>query len=483
MTRAMMWFRSDLRVRDNTALAAACRGAGPEGGVVALFVVSPGEWAEHDFAPAKVDLMLRTLRELSASLARLNIPLVLAHAATRRDVPGVVLAAANRHRCHSLHFNVEYELNERRRDEQTIGLFGSVGLEAKGHDDQCLATPGEVRTGEGRYFTVFTPFKKASIRRMYERGVPGVVPVPKPQARIEVARSPIPDAVPGFESAVDPALWPAGEAWAHERLAKFCAGSIVPYKERRDFPNLDCTSRLSPYLTIGAISHRQCIAAAIEANASSRAPLDAGPDGITHWISEVLWREFYIHIMVGFPRVCMGRAFQPATELIRWNDDERAFAAWREGRTGVPIVDAGMRQLARTGWMHNRVRMIAAMFLTKNLFVDWRLGERWFMRHLVDGFLASNNGGWQWSASTGTDAAPYFRIFNPISQSRKFDEQGDYIREFVPELAGVQGGAIHEPWTLPGLLKLTLDYPAEPIVDISKSRERAIEVFRQLKSV
>ncbi|MFA6044487.1 MAG: deoxyribodipyrimidine photo-lyase [Phycisphaerales bacterium] len=483
MTRALMWFRSDLRVRDNTALAAACRAASdvPQGGVVALFVVSPGEWAEHDFAPVKVDLMLRTLRELSPSLAKLNIPLVLADAKTRHDVPGVVLAVAKQHRCDALHFNLEHELNERRRDERTIEVFEAAGLKAGGHHDQCLATPGDVRTGEGRFFTVFTPFKKASYKRMYERGVPEVVPMPKPQAKTNIASSPIPGVVPGFESNVDPALWPAGEAWAHKRLTKFCADAIVPYKARRDFPGVVGTSKLSPYLTVGAISHRQCIAAAIEANPKSRAPLDVGPEGITHWISEVLWREFYIHIMVGFPRGCMGRAFQPATEVIRWNDDERVFEAWCEGRTGVPIVDAGMRQLARTGWMHNRVRMITAMFLTKNLFVDWRKGERWFMRHLVDGFLASNNGGWQWSASTGTDAAPYFRIFNPISQSQKFDEQGEYIREFVPELADVQGEAIHEPWTLPLLLKPKLDYPTEPIVDISKSRERAIEAFRDLK--
>lgn len=483
MTRALMWFRSDLRVRDNTALAAACRAAsdGPQGGVVGLFVVSPGEWAEHDFAPVKVDLMLRTLRELSANLAKLNIPLVVADAKTRHDVPGVVLGLAQQHRCDALYFNLEHELNEKRRDERTTEIFEAAGLEARGHQDQCLSMPGEVRTGEGRFFTVFTPFKKASIKRMYAQGVPEVLPVPKPQAKIAISSSPIPGVVPGFESKVDTALWPAGEAWAHKRLAQFCADAIVPYKARRDFPGVDGTSKLSPYLTIGAISHRQCIAAAIEANRASKAPLDFGPEGITHWISEVLWREFCIHIMVGFPRVCMGRAFQPATEAIRWNDEDRVFTAWCEGRTGVPIVDAGMRQLARTGWMHNRVRMITAMFLTKNLFVDWRKGERWFMRHLVDGFLASNNGGWQWSASTGTDAAPYFRVFNPISQSQKFDEAGDYIREFVPELAGVQGEAIHEPWTLPGLLKLKLEYPAEPIVDISKSRERAIDAFRDLK--
>lgn len=483
MTRSLMWFRMDLRVADNTALAAACRGAsaGAEGGVVGLFVISPGEWREHDFAPVKVDLMLRTLRELSQSLAKLNVPLVIREAKTRRDVPGVVLAAAKELRCDVVHFNQEHELNERRRDAATVEAFDGAGLKAHGHLDQCLAEPGSLRTGEGRYYTVYTPFKKAIIRAMYQEGVPEVVATPRAQAKIEVEASAVPERVPGFESSVDPALWPAGEKWAHRRLEQFCERAIVPYKEQRDFPGVDGTSKMSPYLTIGAITHRQCIAAAVAANPKVKAPLDDGPQGIVHWISEVLWREFYIHIMVGFPRVCMHRAFQPATETIEWNADERAFEAWCAGRTGVPIVDAGMRQLARTGWMHNRVRMIVAMFLTKNLFVDWRKGETWFMRHLVDGFLASNNGGWQWSASTGTDAAPYFRIFNPISQSQKFDPEGAYIREFVPELAGVQGEAVHEPWTLPGLLRMKLEYPGEPIVDISKSRERAIAAFQELK--
>jgi deoxyribodipyrimidine photo-lyase len=176
----------------------------------------------------------------------------------------------------------------------------------------------------------------------------------------------------------------------------------------------------------------------------------------------------------------MNRAFQKPTEAIRWNENAAHFDAWTRGRTGVPIVDAAMRQLATTGFMHNRLRMVAAMYLTKNLFLDWRLGEAFFMRHLVDGFLASNNGGWQWSASTGTDAAPYFRIFNPVSQSRRFDEQGEFIRRYVPELRDLDAETIHEPWTLPGLLRQGLDYPS-PLVDLSKSRADAIEAFRVVK--
>jgi deoxyribodipyrimidine photo-lyase len=199
-----------------------------------------------------------------------------------------------------------------------------------------------------------------------------------------------------------------------------------------------------------------------------------------HWISEVLWREFYVNVMVGFPRVCMHRAFQLNTEAIVWNDEPNLLEAWKHGRTGVPIVDAGMRQLLRDGWMHNRVRMVVAMYFTKDYFLNWRLGEKWFMQNLIDGFLASNNGGWQWSASTGTDAAPYFRIFNTYNQSEKFDPDGAYIREFVPELRGVEGPAIHDPERLPGLLRSRLDYP-KPLVDRVKAREKAIDAFRKLR--
>jgi deoxyribodipyrimidine photo-lyase len=198
------------------------------------------------------------------------------------------------------------------------------------------------------------------------------------------------------------------------------------------------------------------------------------------WFSELLWREFYQHILVGHPRVSMHRAFREETEAIEWSDDEGHFEAWCEGRTGYPLVDAAMRCLRTTGWMHNRLRMVAAMFLTKDLFLDWRRGERFFMRHLVDGDLGSNNGGWQWAASTGTDAAPYFRIFNPDSQSRRFDPEGRFIREHVPELAQIEGSAVHDPTSEAPLLAGGLGYPSR-IVDHSEARERAIAAFKAIR--
>lgn len=449
--------------------------------MVGLYLITPEEWRAHDVSANQVDLRLRCVRELSASLAGLNIPLLVVRVPTSADVAKTVVRVAKEHGCDRVHFNKEYEIDERRRDEAVIAACTKAGIVAEGHTDQPLFEPGEIRTGEGKWYTVFTPFKKACLTRMKERGVPPRLPVPKKQAKVKFEASEVPASVAGFEGKIDASLWPGGESHARRLLAEFARGTILAYKERRDVPGDELgTSRLSPYLAVGAISPRQCLHAAIEANAKSASPLDAGDEGPTTWISELLWREFYMHIMVGFPRVCMHRAFQLATERLRWSDNEEHFEAWKAGRTGIPIVDAGMRQLAATGWMHNRVRMITAMLLTKNLFIDWRRGERHFMLNLVDGFLACNNGGWQWSASTGTDAAPYFRIFNPVSQSQKCDAEGAYIRRWVPELAGVQGEAIHEPWTLPALLRSRLEYP-EPIVELSASRQRAIEAFARLK--
>lgn len=476
--KALVWFRSDLRSVDNTALHHAC--ATSDEGVIGLFVVCPGQWRSHDVAPVKVEFVLRTLRELSASLAAINIPLLIVTADEIGDVPRVVLDTARTHGCHRLFYNREYEIDESRRDRAADALFRHDGREAHSFTDQSVIEPGEVLTGEGRFFSVFTPFKKAWVKVVTEGGGIRTTPAPRKQPPQQLLPSPVPTTIAGFTSGVDPSLWPAGEKHAQKRLKLFAEKHITAYKALRDSPAIDGTSILSPYLAVGALSPRQCVKAAAEANSASRSPLDSGNEGAVHWISEVVWREFYIHVMVGWPRVCMHRSFQPETEAIRWKASDAHLDAWQRGMTGVPIVDAGMRQLLRTGWMHNRVRMITAMYLSKNLFLDWRLGERHFMRHLIDGFLASNNGGWQWSASTGTDAAPYFRIFNPVSQSSKFDPEGEYIRRYVPELAGLDNETIHEPWSASPLALAGVEYP-RPLVDLGASRLAAIEAFKRLR--
>lgn len=475
--KKLVWFRADLRTVDNTALLAAARDGGDE--LVGLYVVSPGEWRAHDAAAVRVDFVLRTLRALSKALEAKGIPLVVVRAEGAADVPRLVAEEASRLGCGEAHWNHQHEVNEARRDERARALLEEADIACVEHHDQTVIPPGEVMTKTGSWYTVFTPFKKAWLESLEERGGVRVGGAPRKREMARGVRpSEIPEAVDGFESEVDPGLWPAGEDEAMRRLSRFCAERIGRYKDERDLPAVDGTSGLSAHLAVGSISARQCVEAAMAANGGRAS---GGKEGPATWISELVWREFYRSILAGFPRICMHRAFRTETDHLGWRYDEDDFRAWAEGRTGFPLVDAGMRQLRATGWMHNRVRMVTAMFLTKDLLIDWRWGEKWFMRHLIDGDLAQNNGGWQWSASTGTDAAPYFRIFNPASQSRRYDPRGEYIRRWVPELEGLDDDAVHEPGTLAPLERSTLDYP-DPMVDHGRARDRAIAAFKALNA-
>lgn len=480
--RSLVWFRNDLRVNDNTALHAATRRGQRGDGCVALFVIAPPQWKRHDYAPVRVDFILRNLAMLSRSLADLNIPLRVLHADQEAAIPNLVLREAQEHRCETLHFNREYEVDEAARDAKVTSLLESKKIAVCAHHDQTALPPGSVRTKEGKPFSVFTPFKKRwEVFHMEQGGTP-VLPTPAPQATTNIRPSPVPSSVPGFESKIGPTLWPAGEDAALAALRKFAHDRIGRYDSDRDVPSIPGTSRQSVSLATGVVSPRRCLATAIEANGGK---LDAGGPGPTRWLSEIVWREFYVHVVAAFPRVCTHRAFKPATDRIAWSRDEQMFARWKSGTTGVPIVDAAMRQLNQTGWMHNRLRMVAAMYLTKDLFIDWRWGEQYFMQNLVDGFLASNNGGWQWSASTGTDAVPYFRIFNPVSQSRKYDPEGAFIRTYCPELAALDNEEIHDPYSdetgVAPLRRPRLDYP-RPIVDHRRAREVVLAAFKAIGS-
>ncbi|MFI4896712.1 MAG: deoxyribodipyrimidine photo-lyase [Phycisphaerales bacterium JB059] len=474
--RPLVWFRADLRTRDHPALSRATRDA--ERGVVAVFTICPKQWLDHDLSDAKADLILRSLRDLSADLKKLNIPLLILEHPTFAESPRALLRLAEAHACDAIYFNDELELNERERDDAVANAFEDAGLRVRRFTDQLVFPPDAIRTKEGKYYSVFTPFKKAWIARFKEGEARDEAPAPRAQNEAPCEPDPIPDTVEGFDpDNAKPDLWPAGEEHARAALFSFCADRIQSYADRRDLPDADATARLSPSLGIGALSSLQCVNAARDVNQNK---LDSGAKGVSTWISEIIWREFYRCILVGFPRVCRHRPFRLETERIEWIDNPEHLEAWKEGRTGFPIVDAAMRQLIQTGWMHNRLRMIAAMFLSKDLFLDWRLGERHFSRHLIDTDLANNNGGWQWSASTGVDAAPYFRVFNPTSQSKKCDPEGAFIRRFVPELSDLDAPDIHDPSALPALARTTLDYPS-PIVDHAEARQHAIEAFKAIK--
>lgn len=470
--RSLMWFRSDLRIDDNTALHHACKDAND--GVVAVFALCPKQWSEHDWGAMKVDFVLRNVRSLSESLVRINVPLRLVEVPHFASLPAELLHIAELHDCEALYFNQEYEVNELHRDDMVTRRFEKAGLSVHPFVDQTMLDVSPLRTGSGDWYKVFTPFKRKWLEIAKEDGFLPVCPRPGKQKPLDIQPDPVPDSLRGFDGHARADLWPEGERDARKRLKRFTSERINDYQSMRDLPAEPATSELSPYLAAGVLSPRQCLVAALEAN---NGKFDSGRKGVTTWISELIWREFYRHVLMGFPRVCMNRPFRPETDQLPWRYDETEFRAWCAGRTGVPIVDAGMRQLARTGWMHNRLRMIVAMFLTKDLFIDWRWGERYFMQHLVDGDFANNNGGWQWSASTGTDAAPYFRIFNPFSQSKRYDPDGDYIRRFVPELKDVPAGHLHDEERM---ASLGSDYPGLDL-DRSAGRERVLAAFKDLK--
>ena len=358
----------------------------------------------------------------------------------------------------------------RSRDRAVAARLAGDGVTLHAKRGLYVHEPDEVATQDGRPYTVFTPFRRAWGGRARAGGRPGAGrSLGPPGGR--------PDAVPDLGApSADPSLIPApGERAARERLAAWVERGIEAYADRRDRMDLDGTSRLSQDLRWGLLSPLEVLERA------------GGPgDGRRVFASEVAWREFYAHVLWHHPRV-LREPFQPAFAALPWRDDPDALDAWREGRTGYPIVDAAMRQLRASGYVHNRARMITASFLTKHLLADWRTGEAEFMRHLTDGDVASNNGGWQWTASTGMDPQPYFRVFNPILQGRRFDPEGDYVRRWVPELRGIAGAAVHEPWRLDAAalaaagVRIGADYPA-PIVDHAAARARALEVYGATKA-
>lgn len=458
----LVWLRNDLRLKDNPALYYAAQ----QGRIEAVFCVCREQWDEHDVGEPRLAFLLRSLEALASRLAGLGVPLHVLETAKFSDVPDALKQLAKKIDAPYIAFNDEYPWNERQRDEAVVEMAEGTDVEVQRFVGGVTLAPGTVLTQEDQPYKVFTPFSKRW-KELVDPMLVEPLPQPQPQGKRIAATE-----ISGFDD-IDASLFkedfPAGEDAAHERLQSFLDEAIGEYNDKRDFPAIDGTSRLSAYLSVGTLSSNQCLHAVNERSATR-----GEKKGEETWVSELIWREFYRHVMYLFPRVGRGQPFQAHTRAVAWRQDSDGLTAWKEGRTGYPLVDAAMRQLNETGYMHNRLRMVAAMFLTKHLLVHWCEGEAYFMRKLVDGDFAANNGGWQWSASTGTDAAPYFRIFNPASQGERFDKKGEFTRKWVPELADVPDKYLYEPhkWT-----DGEVDYP-EPIVDHKEARERAIEAFK-----
>ncbi len=461
----LVWFRDDLRVTDNPALFHARE----QGNVIGVFLVTESQWDTHHVGVRRRSLVSDALSTLGHSLERLNMPLLIEDAPRFDDAPRVLLSLARRVDAQYLSFNEQFPLNERERDSRVTRAFQHSGIPVHLHQAGTIMPVGSVLTRKDTPFTVFSAFKRRWLECVDGAAI-APLPTPEPQPRLTL---------PGELSSAPSQATSVGEPHAMQRLETFIEANIDGYHTRRDLPAVRGTSRLSADLSIGSISARQCVYAASERDRQHRARdrrrLAGINPGVDAWISELIWRDFYRHIIALLPRISRGEAFRRDTDNLAWRTSEAELSAWQAGATGYPLVDAAMRQLNATGWMHNRLRMVSAMFLSKHLLLDWRLGERYFMEQLTDGDFAANNGGWQWSASTGTDAAPYFRIFNPTTQGERFDPQAQFVKRYVPELAGLSPKQIYRDPSAHAP-----SYPA-PMVEHAAARSRALTAFKRLK--
>lgn len=451
---AILWLRRDLRRRDHPALLAA-RDAAGDGDLVVAFVVDPRFWDRG--GPVRRAWLAATLRDLDETL---DGSLTLLHGDPRQVVP----ALAERVGASSVHVSRETNPGGLQRDDAVRDALGE-GVEWVETGTPYAVGPGIVTNGSGDPYKVFTPFSKA----WRSHGWPEPAQTPR-SLPLRHARNDA-DATAALDAALSasdlPDLPPVGEEAALRRFRAFRDDALTDYDDDRDRPALDATSRMSPYLKLGVVHPRTLLAELADRTGT----------GVETYRDELAWREFYADVLFHNPRSAWSD-LRPALKGMRYDEPEDAVEAWRRGETGYPVVDAGMRQLLAEGWMHNRVRMITASFLTKDLHVWWPVGARHFLDHLCDGDLASNNHGWQWVAGTGTDASPYFRVFNPVTQGEKFDPSGDYVRRWVPELRHLSGKAAHQPWNHDD--GYAHGYP-ERIVDHAEERQEALDRYAAVR--
>ena len=480
MSTAIVWFRRDLRLADHPALTAA---AANHQHVVPVYIHAPDE--EAPWAPGGASLwwLHHSLAALQNSLASLGLPLVVRRGeslATLRQLARETGASA-------VYWSRLYEPKLIERDAQIKAALREDGLTAESSNAALLFEPWQTQTGSGDPYRVFTPFWKNCAARLDLQPAPLPVPTKlrapsKTPASVAIAGLDLLPKIPWAGGLAE--HWTPGEAGALDRLESFLDGPVPGYNEDRNRPDMEATSRLSPHLHFGEISPRQALAATRAAVLRGGRPGLAG--GAEHFIREIGWREFNHHLLYHFPHTTDAPLDRRFAELV-WRTDARLLKAWQRGRTGYPIVDAGMRELWHTGYMHNRVRMIAASLLVKNLGQSWLEGARWFWDTLVDADLPNNTAGWQWTAGCGADAAPYYRIFNPVLQTERFDPHRRYLRRWLPEIAALPDAWIHKPWEAPpevwraAGLTPGKEYPL-PAVDLRASRDAALQAYESVKA-
>ena len=461
---ALLWLRRDLRLGDHAALHHALKTSRR---VYPVFVFDRDILEGLPSADRRVDFIHRCVVLLKADLEALGSSLIVLHGRAREAIPRLAAEL----RVGAVFFNHDEDPAAIARDAAVTVELRRLGVVAHDYKDVVIFERDELLTQAGRPFSVFTPYRNAWLKKLGTEGLADYSTAPYQDRLAPLSPQPLPPLASLGFSPTDLVV-PAGEKGAQALLADFLE-RIDRYREARDYPAVKGVSYLSTHLRFGTISIRQVAAAAWA----------RGTAGAQAWLTELIWRDFFHQVLWQRPDVAQGRAYQSRYDQLPWPNPPGHLQAWCEAHTGYPLVDAAMRQLNQTGYMHNRLRMVTASFLTKDLLVDWRLGEAYFAARLLDFDLAANNGGWQWAASTGCDAQPWFRIFNPVTQSQKFDPQGKFIRRYLPELVRVPDAYLHAPWTLPPAqqqaLGLTIgrDYPA-PLIDHAVMRQNALALFK-----
>ena len=459
----LLWFRNDLRTHDNPALHHYLNLPSSPYPRKAIFFVCTQQWQAHNWSPIKIDFIKRHAHALVEELIPLNIELELVEVDNFSSQLLYIKAYCDNNNINEIIANSELEFNEQQRDQALIDEGISLTL----HESDVVAPKGKILNQSGKMFKVFTPFKKAWLDyiKQYSFEYLG-----KPGSNKQINK---PFQTPQAATSGISKNWPLASDFEKNTLPHFYQNKLSSYDEVRDIPSIKGTSGLSPYLAAGVISPRYITWSLLNHSPDILIATDSKEFA---WLNEIIWRDFYRHLMFDEPKLSKNQCFQDKYNDVQWLNNDVLFEAWCEGKTGYPLVDAAMRQLNQTGWMHNRLRMVVASFLTKHLLIDWRKGEQYFMQHLIDGDLASNNGGWQWASSTGCDAQPYFRIFNPIRQSERFDPNGTFIRRYIPELNDVPDKKIHFPHQYINDNNINIYWPA--IVDHKEARVKALAFYK-----
>lgn len=465
---SLVWFRRDLRDYDHAALYHALKFSKQ---VYCAFIFDTEILNQlTDKADRRVEFIWESVRELKSALQQQGGDLIVGHGAASAEIAKLAQAL----KVDAVLANRDYEPSAIERDNKVASQLKDHDIEFHDFKDQVIFEQEEILTQAGKPFGVFTPYKNASLKKLNDFYLASY-PVNRYINNLAKRKA---EEMPSLESLgfvrtnLSNLKLPTGMSGAQQLFEDFLE-RIQQYKSARDFPAIKGPSYLSVHLRFGTISIRQL----------ARTAWQMGGAGAEGWLNELIWRDFYFQILYHHPRVAQGRAFKADFDKLPFPNDEKLFQAWCDGKTGYPLVDAAMRQINQTGWMHNRLRMVAASFLVKDLLIDWRWGERYFAEKLIDFDLSANNGGWQWAASTGCDAQPWFRIFNPITQSEKFDTEGKFIRRYIPELASCNNKEIHAPWLIPTNrqqelgLSIGVDYP-QPVVEHATQRALALALYK-----